>query len=104
MADGGVRVERLVMCGKAASSAVTPQIIADTTGLPVDCASLAETGSLGAAVFARGMVSPGVPLAVLADSMKPDMRRVAPGPGRADAEQRRRQYIQSLAPLRRTVR
>jgi len=104
MADGGVRVERLVMCGKAASSAVTPQIIADTTGLPVDCASLAETGSLGAAVFARGMVSPGVPLVVLADSMKPDMRRVAPGPGRADAEQRRRQYIQSLAPLRRTVR
>ena len=83
---------------------MTPQIIADTTGLPVDCASLAETGSLGAAVFARGMVSPGVPLAVLADSMKPDMRRVAPGPGRADAEQRRRQYIQSLAPLRRTVR
>ncbi|MCX7038029.1 MAG: hypothetical protein NT005_02685, partial [Spirochaetes bacterium] len=60
--------------------------------------------SLGAAVFARGMESPGAALVELADSMKPDMRRVAPGPDRADAEQRRRRYIQSLAPLRRAVR
>jgi xylulokinase len=97
MAAGGVRVERLIMCGKAASSAVTPQIIADTTDLPVDCASLAETGSLGAAVFARHMVSPGTPLAALADAMKPSMRRVAPGTGGEEARKRSEEYSASLA-------
>ena len=97
LAAGGITVDRLIMCGKAASSTVTPQIIADTTGLPVDCASLAETSSLGAAVFARHMVSPGAPLAALADSMKPSMRRVSPGPGLRDARQRSGEYAASLA-------
>lgn len=98
MADGGVPVERLIMCGKAASSTVTPRIIADATGLPVDCASLAETGSLGAAIFARAMTSPDIPLAALADAMKPSMRRVAPGEACRDARQRSDQYVSSLAP------
>ncbi len=97
LAGAGVGVERLVMCGKAAASEVTPQVIADTTGLPVDCAALPETSSLGAAVFARSMLSPGEPLAALADAMKPPMRRVAPGPGHADARQRSDQYAASLA-------
>jgi xylulokinase len=100
LTDGGVAVERLIMCGKAASSEVTPRIIADTTGLPVDCAERADTSSLGAAIFARSMVSPGVPLADLADAMKPPMRRVAPGPGQAEARRRSSQYAASLAAAR----
>jgi xylulokinase len=42
MGAGGVGVNRLVMCGKAAASTVTPVIIADTTGLPVDCVMIHE--------------------------------------------------------------
>jgi xylulokinase len=104
MAAGGVGVERLIMCGKAASSAVTPQVIADTTGLPVDCASLPETSSLGAAVFARHMVSAATPLAALADAMKPPMRRVIPGPGQAAARRLSHEYSAALARLSASAR
>jgi sugar (pentulose or hexulose) kinase len=103
MEAGCSHVERLVMCGRAASSTVTPQIIADATGLPVDCASLAETSSLGAAVFGRAMVCPDVPLASLAEAMKPSMRRVDPGRGRAAARERCEDYISSLAAFSRTA-
>ena len=80
MAAGGVNVGRLVMCGKAAASTVTPGIIADTTGVPVDCVAIPETSSLGAAVLARGLVEPKPGLACLADEMKPAVRRVEPEP------------------------
>ena len=79
MEEGGVPVSRLVMCGKAASSRVTPQIVADTTGLTVDCSTLTEASSLGAAVLARLLLEPASDLAALADAMKPPMRRVLPG-------------------------
>ncbi len=102
LAAGGVEVQRLIMCGKAAASTVTPRVIADTTGLPVDCASLAETSSLGAAVLARHMLSPDLPLAALADGMKPPMRRVAPGPGQAEARSRSDRYAASLTARRRS--
>ena len=32
----------------------SPVIIADTSGLPVDCVTIPETSSLGAAILARG--------------------------------------------------
>ena len=67
MKIGGVTAGRLVMCGGAAASTVTPGIIADTTGLPVDCVTVPETSSIGAAVFARGLVEPAPGLAALAD-------------------------------------
>jgi xylulokinase len=97
MTAGGVAVERLVMCGKAASSTVTPQVIADTTGLLVDCASLSETSSIGAAISARAMVTPGVPFASLSDAMRPAVRRVSPGSSSAQARQRSEEYASSLA-------
>jgi len=84
------------MCGKAAASIVTPGIIADTTGLPVDCVTVPETSSLGAAVLARGLMEPDAGLAKLADAMKPPLRRVAPGPGTAEARARLEEYISSL--------
>jgi xylulokinase len=102
MEVGCTRAERLVMCGKAASSTVTPQIIADATGLPVDCAALAETSSLGAAIFARAMVTPHAPLASLAEAMRPALRRVDPGSGRAEGRERCEDYISSLAAFART--
>ena len=98
MEDGGVPVSRIVMCGKAAASRVTPQVVADTTGLTVDCSTLAETGALGAAVLARSLLEPGADLAGLADAMKPPMSRVLPGPDAGQARQRRDQYVAALRP------
>ncbi len=95
MAAGGVEVSRLVMCGKAAASAVTPGIIADTTGLPVDCVTIPETSSLGAAVLARGLVEPEQGLVALADEMKPPVRRVEPGSGSTAAREMLHEYISS---------
>jgi xylulokinase len=95
MAAGGVDVSRLVMCGKAAASMVTPGIIADTTGLPVDCVTIPETSSLGAAVLARGLVEPKPGLVALADEMKPPVRRVEPGSGSTAAREMLHEYISS---------
>ena len=95
MAEGGVAVSRLVMCGKAAASSVTPRIIADTTGLPVDCVTIPETSSLGAAVFARALVEPGTGLVALSDAMKPPVRRIDPGPGMTGASSRLQDYLAS---------
>jgi xylulokinase len=89
-------VDRLVMCGKAATSSVTPGIIADTIDLPVDCAAAPDTSSLGAAVLARALVERGADLAELADAMKPAVVRVEPGPGRSEAQARFREYLQAV--------
>lgn len=77
-----VSVDRLIMCGAAAGSAVTPQIIADATGVPVDCAAGAEMSALGAAVVARALAEPGTPLGAVAREMVPAFKRVEPGDGR----------------------
>ncbi|MFW6189331.1 MAG: xylulokinase [Planctomycetota bacterium] len=74
-----LRPERLVMCGGAAAGRVTPQIVADATGLPLECTEESETGALGAAVIARGLAGPKSPLADLATRMAPPTRRLAPG-------------------------
>jgi xylulokinase len=90
---GGVAVRRLVMCGKAATSTVTPGIIADTTGLSVDCMTVPETSSVGAAVFARMLVEPRALLVDLSAAMVPRSRRVGPGPGAPDARARLAAYL-----------
>jgi len=89
----GLGVDRLVMCGKAASSEVTPQVIADTTGRAVLCSALAETTCLGAAVLARVLLEPRSDLAAMADAMKPSMRRVSPGPDAGPAKVRLQRYL-----------
>jgi xylulokinase len=93
MNKGGVEVGRLVLCGKAAASTVTPGIIADTTGLPVDCVAITETSSLGAAILARCLVEPDTGLAALADHMRPPVRRVEPGQGSPAARAILEEYL-----------
>ena len=73
-------VGRLVMTGRAAASAVTPQMVADACGLSVACSPERDTSALGAAVIARGLLEPGASLAELAVAMAPPPRRVEPGP------------------------
>jgi sugar (pentulose or hexulose) kinase len=91
-------VDRLVMCGKAATSSVTPGIIADTLGLPVDCVAASDTSSLGAAVLARALVEEGADLAELSSAMKPRVTRVEPGPGTTAARARFEEYLRSVLP------
>jgi len=92
----GLPVERLVMCGGAAASKLTPQIIADMTGLPISCTTEAETSALGAAVVARSMVEADANLAGLSEDMAPDVRVVTPGPAAAQYRRILEQYLAEL--------
>lgn len=92
----GIPVEKLVMGGVTAASRVTPQIIADVTGLPLACCS-AEAGSpLGAAVLARGLLEPKRSLAELAREMAAATREVRPGTDAALYAERFEEYLRSL--------
>ncbi|MCG3181901.1 MAG: Xylulose kinase [Phycisphaerae bacterium] len=92
----GVALGRLVMCGRAAGSRVTPQIIADTVHLPIACASERETSALGAAIVARRLVEPKSELARLAEAMAPRVREVHPDAGADTYRELLRQYVASL--------
>lgn len=76
--EGGCAVRELVMGGGAAASAVTTQILADVTGLPVRCFS-GGGSALGAAILARGLLEPQRSLAELAAEMSRATRRAQPG-------------------------
>jgi sugar (pentulose or hexulose) kinase len=82
MRSVGVRMERLVMSGRAAASTVTPGIVADVLGLPVDTVTQPETSATGAAILGRSLVEPHMALAALASTMKTRVRRIEPGDGR----------------------
>ncbi len=96
LAGAGQSVGRLVMTGGGASSALTPQIVADATHLPVACAAEPDSGALGAAMIARGLLQPDASLAEISGEMSPPVRLFAPG---ADARTYGRmldEYITSL--------
>jgi len=82
LTDAGLPVRRLVLCGGAAGSRITPQIIADVTGRPVACVSESAPSALGAATIARALVEPEVDLADLARRLAPPSRLVEPGENR----------------------
>jgi xylulokinase len=93
----GGPVTRLVISGGAAASRVTPQIIADVTGLPLACGADASAGSaLGAAIIARGLIEPGATLAGLAEVMTPPSRPVDPGRDALFYQEQYGQYRHSL--------
>ena len=76
--EADIPTERLVMCGGAAESSITPQIVANVTGLEVVCQSQSGASALGAAIIARGLTEPQTDLASLAEEMSPLSRRVRP--------------------------
>jgi len=93
--DGNAR-QRLVMSGGAAQSTITPQIIADVTGLDVACCP-GEGGSLsGAVILARSLVEPRATLSALATDMVPAMAVVSPGSNAKVYQELCAQYINSL--------
>ena len=79
LTDAGLAVRRLVMCGGAATSQFTPQIVADVTDHPVACVTESAVSAFGAATIARMLVEPQVNLAELAEKLAPASRTVEPG-------------------------
>lgn len=88
--------DRLIMCGKAGSSLITPQIIADVTRLPVACANHVSASALGASVLARGIVESDVTLESISEQMISVSRQIDPGPDTEIYGPIQRQYLDSL--------
>ncbi len=77
----GVPVGRLLMCGTAAASRVTPRILADVTRCPVLCGPEAAVSAIGASVIGRAMAEqrPLGELALeLAGQQMPELQAVEP--------------------------
>ena len=79
LAKAGIAVARLTMCGGAAASRLTPQIIADVTQQAVAHVEAFDVSALGAAVVAQALLDPAVPLEELARRRMPPSRLVLPG-------------------------
>jgi sugar (pentulose or hexulose) kinase len=75
----GVPVSRVLLCGGASQSTVTPQVISDTTGLPLLYSAESETSALGATMIARCLVEGGGDLARTSAEMSPAKDEIAPG-------------------------
>jgi sugar (pentulose or hexulose) kinase len=96
LAGSGCPAEKLLVGGGAASSRVTPQLLADVTGLPLGCLKSGTSSLLGAAVLARGLVELETPLAALAEAMAPPAVRFEPGPEAPRYQERYQRYLHSL--------
>ncbi len=92
----GMPVTRLVMGGAVAASRVSPQIISDVTGLPLECAGGGEGSPLGAAIIARGLLEPKQSLADIAREMAPVARHVEPGPAAKLYQDQYERYLREL--------
>ena len=79
LTDAGIDVSRLVMTGGAAASSVTPQIVADVSGLPLVACTEADTSAAGAAVLARSLVEADTDLAALSRQFAPARKTIQPG-------------------------
>ncbi len=89
-------VERLVMCGGAAASPVTPQILADISGLPLGCFAGSDATLMGAAILARGLLEPAQSLVALAREMSQPPREVLPGMNQSLYQEGFQRYLEFL--------
>ncbi len=96
LTEAGIELERLVMCGGAAMSRTTPQLVADATGLPVACATEPEMSALGGAVIARGVAEPNADFVWLSEVMTAAVRVFEPGSNAAFYKGLLEEYIASL--------
>ncbi len=94
--EQGRPAERLIMCGGAAGSRMTPAIVADAVDLPVACIIESEVSALGAAVLARALVDDSDELAALSETMRPGERLFSSGPDRHMYRELFREYLASL--------
>ncbi len=96
LARSGCPADKLLVGGGAASSRVTPQLLADVAGLPLGCLKSGASSLLGAAVLARGLIEPETPLATLAEAMAPAAVSFEPGPEAPRYQERYQRYLRSL--------
>jgi len=99
--ESGLKVETLLMCGRAAAGSATAQIIADVTNLPVACLCESDVSALGAAMVARGLVDRSKDLAALSDEMRPSARDFQPGANASWYERLFDEYMDSLTDVAR---
>jgi sugar (pentulose or hexulose) kinase len=92
----GLPVTRLVLGGRVAVSPTTPRILADVTGVPIDCVTGAEGSVLGAAVIGRGLIEPDRSLADLSRDMVPSPERIQPGEHARFYQERFAHYASTL--------
>ena len=78
----GLTPRRLSMCGSAATSRSTPQIVADVANLPVACIDTPDVSALGAAMIASALIGKRDLLETVR-RWSPPGRVVLPGPHRA---------------------
>ena len=96
LTDAGFPVRRLVMCGGAAASRVTPPIVADVSGRPVACIDQGAISAFGAATIARSLVE-GDELSELARRLAPMSRTVEPGEHAALYRRLFEEYLEAFA-------
>lgn len=74
----GFVATQLSMCGSAAASRPTPQIVANVTGLPVACIDVADVSALGAAAIACALADDRRELSQIAREWSPASRTILP--------------------------
>ena len=92
----GLPAQRLVLSGGAASSRVTAQVVADVTGLPLQCVSAGQASLRGAAIIARGLLEQERSLVDLVEAMVPPLRVLEPGADAPFYQEQYRHYLHSL--------
>jgi xylulokinase len=94
LTDAGIPAQRLMMCGSAASSRTTPQIIADTTQRPVTSVHGFDLSALGAATLAKAMANNDANFAGLTTLPASSGETVMPGEHSAFYRDLLEQYLQ----------
>jgi xylulokinase len=96
LTHAGLPVTRLVMCGTAAASRVTPQILADVTERPVCCVAEPAVSAYGASVIARALAERRS-LADLSRQLAPATKTIEPGPDRSAYQRLMARYLEPFA-------
>jgi len=93
----GMPADQLVLSGAAASSRVTPGMLAAVTQVPLSCAGSRASSTLGAAIIARGLCEPALPLSRIAEEMTPAGEPIEPDAHAAGIYQERfKDYLRGL--------
>jgi len=97
LTDAGLSANRLIMCGSAASSRVTPQIIADVTQRPVTCVHAFDVSALGAAAVAKALAENDTEFTRLIAAPTSAVQTTMPGPDSAIYRTLLEQYLQHFS-------
>ncbi|HTL18475.1 MAG TPA: FGGY-family carbohydrate kinase [Patescibacteria group bacterium] len=96
LAKANHSANELGMGGGASASRVTPQLVADVSGLPLRCFTGTDASLLGAAMLASGLLEPHKNLDQVATAMMRPFKRVEPGPNAPFYQEQYQRYLASL--------